>query len=70
MVKIKIAKMSCEHCAHRIEQGLQSITGVKKATVDFTTKIATVTCKKDIDVNLLTTKISDLVYEVVSVEED
>ena len=52
MVKIKIAKMSCEHCAHRIEQGLQSIAGVKKATVDFTTKIATITCKKDIDVNL------------------
>lgn len=62
---IKIEGMSCGHCAKKVENGLKEIKGVKSVTVDLEKKEATVVFKKEIDDNMLKTRIENLGYQVI-----
>lgn len=65
---IKIKGMDCPHCALSAESTLNAITGVK-AKVNIKKGIAAVTCGEDINDKLLTQKISEAGFDVVSITE-
>lgn len=62
--------MTCAACVRRVEQGLDSLSGVSKAAVNFATDKATVEYDPLlIDVERLTEKVRDLGYEVVGFDK-
>ena len=63
---IKIGGMSCASCASRVEKGLSSMGGVKKAGVNFATEKASVTYDQaQISLNRISQKIETLGYQVI-----
>jgi P-type Cu+ transporter len=65
---ITINGMSCEHCQAAVEKALNAIDGVE-AKVDLKKKIATVTLKTPVEVEVLKNAVNEAGYEAVSVEE-
>ena len=69
-VHLNIHGMTCAACVRRVEQGLDSLSGVSKAAVNFATDKATVEYDPLlIDVERLTEKVRDLGYEVVGFDK-
>lgn len=65
---IKIEGMQCEHCKAKAEKALNAISGVV-AKVDLKKKAATVTLDSNIEDSVFNDAISEVGYEVVSIEE-
>lgn len=60
---IKIAGMSCAHCAGRVERALNAIAGVT-ASVDLASASASVESKADIDDQTIARAVEDAGYAV------
>ena len=67
-VVVKINGMSCEHCAKKVEKGLEKVDNVKSVKVDLKNKNATLRYKDNIDLNQVKNIIDELEYEYVGVE--
>lgn len=66
---IQIHGMSCAACVRRVEQGLTSLNGVSKASVNLATEKAVVEYDPDtVDREAIKAKVNDLGYEVVEQE--
>lgn len=61
---LKIEGMTCMHCAGSVTKALQSLDGVKKATVDLKRKTATVEIDDKVTDAMLHAAIEDIGYEV------
>lgn len=63
---IEIGGMTCAACSNRVEKGLSSLHGVKKAGVNLATEKATVTYDQaQISMKEITQKVEDLGYQVI-----
>jgi len=63
---LNIRGMTCAACIVRVEQGLQELEGVQKASVNFATEKATVEYDSSaLGIESITKKVKDLGYEVV-----
>jgi heavy metal translocating P-type ATPase len=62
-VKLKVDGMTCGHCSSRVEKALSEIPEVKKAKVDLSKGIATVTLKSEVSNDVLTQKVVNAGYE-------
>ena len=65
---IKIEGMKCQHCAAKVTNALENIEGVKKVKIDLDKKEAIIKSKEKLDINILKKAITDLDYEVISIE--
>lgn len=65
---IKIEGMKCQHCAAKVTNALENIEGVKKVKIDLDKKEAIIKSKEKLDTTKLTKAITDLDYEVISIE--
>ena len=66
-VKLEIEKMMCKHCESKVKTALESVVGVRSATVSLEQKTAIVKSKKYIDEKLLTAAVKDAGFEVVRI---
>lgn len=67
---LNIRGMTCAACVVRVEQGLQELEGVHKASVNFATEKATVEYDSSaLGIETITRKVKDLGYEVVGMEK-
>ena len=64
--RLTVRGMTCERCAQRVEQFLNAIPGTW-ATVDLSSRIATVRTKEPADVNALAGAVEDAGYSVIRV---
>ncbi len=65
-IKLNIEGMHCTGCSTRLEKVLNSLEGVKEASVDFESKIAIVTYNKEvIDIESIKEAIDDAGFEIV-----
>lgn len=46
-VSFKVEGMACQNCAKHIEEELQAVPGVRKASIDFASKTARVTLDRE-----------------------
>ena len=65
---IEINGMHCEKCKARVENALNAIDGVK-AKVNLVKKTATVEIKENISDDVITSKVTELGFEVVGITE-
>lgn len=65
---IKIEGMKCQHCAAKVINALENIVGVKKVKINLDKKEAIIKSKEKLDINILKKAITDLDYEVISIE--
>ena len=65
---IKIEGMKCQHCAAKVLNALAHIEGVKKVKIDLDKKEAIIKSKEKLDTTKLKKAITDLDYEVISIE--
>lgn len=65
---IKIEGMKCQHCAAKVTNALENIEGVKKVKIDLDKKKAIIKSKEKLDTTKLKKAITDLDYEVISIE--
>ncbi len=65
---IKIEGMKCQHCAAKVTNALENIEGVKKVKIDLDKKEAIIKSKEKLDTTKLKKAITDLDYEVISIE--
>ena len=65
---IKIEGMKCQHCAYKVLNALEHIEGVKKVKIDLDKKEAIIKSKEKLDTTKLKKAITDLDYEVISIE--
>lgn len=65
---IKIEGMKCAHCAAKVTNALENIEGVKKVKIDLDKKEAIIKSKEKLDTTKLKKAITDLDYEVISIE--
>ena len=65
-LKLKLGGMTCENCARRIENVLNSLDGVW-ASVDTGSRSAVVRCKSEPDVQLLSRTVAEAGYAVLEV---
>lgn len=66
---IHIEGMTCEHCAKKIENVLESLADVIKVKVDIKKKEAIITFENTLDELLLQNKIEELGYTVTGIKE-
>ena len=66
---INIEGMTCEHCAKKIENVLESLADVIKVKVDIKKKEAIITFENTLDELLLQNKIEELGYTVTGIKE-
>jgi copper chaperone CopZ len=66
---IQISGMSCMHCQMRVEKALKAVEGVKSASVDFKTGIATVEVDIAVNDNVLKNAIKEAGYKPGRIEE-
>ena len=63
---IQIHGMTCAACVRRVERGLESLEGVKSASVNLATEKARVEYDSDlVDNSAMKTKIKELGYQVL-----
>ena len=65
---IKIEVMKCQHCASKVLNALENIEGVKKVKINLDKKEAIIKSKEKLDTTKLKKAITDLDYEVISIE--
>jgi predicted copper-binding protein len=65
---IKIEGMKCQHCAAKVTNALENIAGVKKVKINLDKKEAIIKSKEKLDTTKLKKAITDLDYEVISIE--
>lgn len=65
---IKIEGMKCQHCAAKVLNALENIAGVKKVKINLDKKEAIIKSKEKLDTTKLKKAITDLDYEVISIE--
>jgi len=69
-VTLNIRGMTCAACVRRVEQGLEDLVGVERASVNLATEKATVEYDPSIlDLERLNEKVHELGYEVASMEK-
>jgi copper chaperone CopZ len=68
--KIIIEGMMCEHCAKKVESVLLGVDNVLKVKVNLKDKCAIITYDKEINMEEVNNKISNLDYKVIEVLED
>ncbi len=68
-LKVYIEGMMCNHCAEKVKSTLLGINNVVKVSVDLKDKSATVFYNDEVDKDLISSKIKDLDYSVISFEE-
>lgn len=66
---VNISGMSCSHCASRVSNTLMEIDGVKSIKVDLGKGKAIVSLNHDIDYELIRSKINELDYEFLGIDE-
>ena len=49
MTELNVTGMTCDHCQHAVKGALESVEGVKNATVDLTTGTAKVEGSADLN---------------------
>jgi copper chaperone CopZ len=62
-IKVKVNGMMCMHCAMHVENGLKTVKGVKKVTVDLAKGEATIEAKAPLSDDDLKKAIADAGYE-------
>lgn len=62
-----IEGMTCGHCAGHTKTALESISGVKSAEVDLSTKTATVELTHDVEDEKFNAVIDEIGYKVISI---
>lgn len=67
---VKIEGMSCSHCAKKVEDNLNSIEGVNKTRVNLSNNTATIIIYRNIDNDIIKSKIENLDYKVISIEDN
>ncbi len=63
---INIEGMHCNHCVKKVTEALESIDGVSKVKVNLAKKEAVITSEKEIDDQIINSKIDELGFKVVS----
>jgi len=66
---ISIEGMSCEHCAKKIEDILETLADVLKVKVDLKKKIAIITYENTLDEVLIQNKIEQLGYHITGIKD-
>ncbi|WP_129597901.1 heavy metal translocating P-type ATPase [Anaerophilus nitritogenes] len=59
-----LENLDCAHCASKIEDKIQKIEHIEKATVNFMTKTLILTCKEDRDLDKIEEEIKDIVHKL------
>lgn len=67
-IELHVDGMTCHGCENRLKNTLSNIEGVTKVTANYQTKLVTITSKKDLDLSLITSKIIDLGFNVITKE--
>lgn len=62
---IKVDGMSCNHCANKIKESLESILGVKEVSVNIDLKEVVILSDKELDMDSIKEKIESLGYKVI-----
>lgn len=62
---INVEGMKCAHCTAKVEEALGAIDGVKKVKADLSTGVVTITAKKEIDMDVIITLVSEAGFNVV-----
>ncbi len=68
-LKVYIEGMMCNHCTEKVKSTLLGINNVVKVSVDLKDNSATVFYNDEVDKDLISSKIKDLDYSVISFEE-
>lgn len=66
---IEIDGMMCNHCAKKVESALLSIENISKVKIDLKGKKAIITLNGAVDNDEIKTKIEDIEYKVIKIEE-
>ncbi len=64
---LKVEGMHCEHCAKKVTDALQKITGVSKVKVNLAKKEVNVQMTQDIADDILKQAIKDIDFEVTEI---
>ncbi len=67
---VHIEKMSCQHCAKKVEDALKELESIKKVKVNLEKKIAEVTLNDNLEDQIIKDKIEDLGYVVTKIEKN
>ena len=67
MKTMKIEGVMCEHCEKRIKSALESVSGVKNATVSHKNGMAEINCDSDTDNKLLKSAVENAGYKVIAI---
>lgn len=62
-VTISVDGMSCDHCANKVKNTLESINGISKVKVNLNKKEVVIYYKEDINLGEIETTINDLGYK-------
>ena len=65
--EILIDGMMCENCTKHVKNALKAIAGVNSVDVSLSNKKATITAKKELDLELIKRQIEELDYSVISI---
>lgn len=64
-LRIKINGMVCEGCENRVKTALSEITGIESVDADHNTGIVIIKSEKDLEVDQIKEKITDLGFEII-----
>ena len=64
-INLKVEGMACTGCENRIQKVLENIEGVQKVEAHHENGTVKVTCKENVNEELLIEKIDTLGYEVI-----
>lgn len=62
-VTISVDGMSCEHCANKVKNALESLNGISKVRVNLNKKEVVIYYKDNIDFEKIETTINNLGYK-------
>lgn len=62
-VTINVNGMSCDHCANKVKNVLESINGISKVKVNLNKKEVVIYYKENINLEKIETTINDLGYK-------
>ena len=66
--KVYVEGMTCEHCAHHVEEALKEVCGIKSAKVDLKGKVATIELAHDVEDEKIKAAVEEAGYEAVRIE--
>ena len=62
---IKVDGMSCNHCANKIKESLESILPVKEVSVNIDLKEVVILSDKELDMDSIKEEIESLGYKII-----